>query len=56
MEKEFLTIKQAAEMLNVTNRTIYNYINNRQLKAQKRIGARRLYVAKTELLKMVDVW
>ena len=56
MENELLTIEQAAKLLNVTTRTIYNYISLRQLKARRRLGARRLYVRKSDIEQMVEVW
>lgn len=56
MEKEFLTIEEAAQLLSVSRKTIYNQIATRKLKAQRRTGTRRLYVRKSELTNFVDVW
>ncbi|MBP5430106.1 MAG: helix-turn-helix domain-containing protein [Elusimicrobiaceae bacterium] len=56
MEKEFYTIEEAAKLLSVSRKTIYNQIAAKKMKAQKRIGARRLYVPKSELLNFVEVW
>ena len=53
---ELLTIEQAAELLHVSKRTIQNYVTRRQLKARRRVGGRRLYFAKTDLLQMVELW
>lgn len=57
MEKdELLTVDKAAELLGVCRQTIYNSIYNKQLKARKRIGQKRLYIRKSDLLEMVEVW
>jgi excisionase family DNA binding protein len=35
MKKEFLTLKEAAKMLGVVERTMYRFIHERQLRATK---------------------
>ncbi len=47
---EFVTVKQAASALQVTTRTIFNFLKSGQLKSARIGGARRIPVA--ELLKL----
>ncbi|WP_020598684.1 helix-turn-helix domain-containing protein [Spirosoma panaciterrae] len=47
---ELLTVGQAAELLNVTNATIYGYIFERKIPFCKPSGGGRIYFIKSELV------
>ena len=53
MEKKYLTSKQAAALLNVTMRTLYNW-RKKQLLVPKAIGGKLLYPADTIEKALID--
>ena len=51
--KEFITVKEATELLRVTEQTIYKYIKCGVLDATKIDNGKRYYIDKNQLLKVV---
>ena len=54
-ENDLLTIKQAAELLNLSVPTIYGYVHRTEIPVCKRAGTKRLIFSKQELIEWVKV-
>ena len=52
-ENDLLTIKQAAELLNLSVPTIYGYVHRTEIPVCKRAGTKRLIFSKQELIEWV---
>ena len=53
--EQFLTIQQAAELLNLSVPTIYGYVHRAEIPVCKRAGTKKLIFRKQELMEWVKV-
>ena len=53
-EKEFMTLDEAAMYLEVTRPTLYNYINDLDIKTQKFKRDRKAYLTSADILRIKE--